>query len=75
MKGAVYYHVRHTYGHSVYWGEIAAAALAGAYPCPWCGGETGMKTPDNAAVLNCGSSAALRNCRLTEQSPQRALTI
>ena len=49
-----YFHTRHACGHSVYWSDGLMGMTLAPYPCPYCGGETGVEKPPQDAMLDVG---------------------
>lgn len=48
------FHTLHSCGHSVYWTDAAVGMGAVAFPCPWCGGESGHIPPLGTTVVRHG---------------------
>ncbi len=48
------FHAVHSCGHSVYWTDAAVGMGAAAFPCPWCGGESGHIPPLGTTVVRHG---------------------
>lgn len=44
------YHITHSCGHQAWWTDDVAAVLTSAFPCPWCGGESGWATTHGKLV-------------------------
>jgi hypothetical protein len=48
------FHTLHACGHSVYWTDASVGMGAAAFPCPWCGGESGHVAPLATTVVRHG---------------------
>jgi hypothetical protein len=46
-----FWHARHACGHAVYWSSPALAVRTAPWPCPWCGGESGEKVPQDVLMM------------------------
>lgn len=48
------FHTLHSCGHSIYWTDSAVGMGAAAFPCPWCGGESGHMPPLGTTIVRHG---------------------
>lgn len=54
-----FWHARHACGHSVFWSDPGWAIRISAARCPWCGGETGQRAPQDVIMLRIKEAGVL----------------
>lgn len=60
----VYYHLRHSCGHTAYWTDPFVGMRCTPWPCPWCGAATGETFPPNEATIDYGDG-----CFVSREKP------
>lgn len=54
MNPRLLFHTLHSCGHAVYWENPKTGRYLASWPCPWCGGETGLAkdtVPADIAII------------------------